>query len=131
MKKIQAYADDQSKDAPQISDYKTLWNTSTDANKISALNYGISQMSSKDLKSVEDIENVAIKVYKSLNKIKSYGGNSNDDKPTVKDYLTIGVKGVDENNINAVNSQISKTYYSNKDSKEEIQAIVDKVNNGN
>lgn len=61
----------------------------------------------------------------SIQKIAGYA-QSGEILPTVQDYIDAGVNGVDESNIDAINNYILELTYQDVDTKEEIQAIIDK-----
>ncbi len=129
IEKIQAYADDQTKDAPISGDYKRLGITTVDNENITAVNYGISQKSASDFRSVKAIADVVSTTLTSLNRIANYAiYHTGNTKPSLKDYLTIGATGIDANNLSAVNYQMSISSGYKHDTLEEIQIIIDNVN---
>ena len=133
IEKIKAYADDQTKDAPISGDYKRLGITTVDNENITAVNYGISQKSASDFRSVKAIADVVSTTLTSLNRIANYAiyHTDNNPKPSLDDYLTIGIVGINSTNLNAVNNKMASSSSQDHNTVEEIQSIVDNINSNN
>ena len=56
-------------------------------------------------------------------KIVAYATDNSKPKPTVETYAAAGVKGVDDNNLSAVNAEVAVTDAAGVDAVAKIQAI--------
>ncbi len=64
---------------------------------------------------------------KAMNKIVNYA-TSGAVAPTITDYLSAGIHGISVDNIDKINAEVAKFRAKDVDTKEEIQAIADRLN---
>ena len=107
--KVQAYADGSSTDAPTVADYEAAGVTGVDDDNLNATNAGVS--GSDGAVSVAAIQGIAATsntaADAALAKVQAYADGSSADAPTVADYETAGVTGVDDDNLSATNAGVS------------------------
>jgi hypothetical protein len=60
-----------------------------------------------------------------LAKVTSYAANGTNPAPSVADYTNIGIKGVTDNNLAAINNAVDTLTATNVDSKAKLQTVVD------
>ena len=127
--KIKAYADDNTKSIPSVTDYENFGfkDIITGGNLI-GINTFVDATNSSGVDSFSKIEVLVNKVVDAIEVIANYADSTNNQRPIITDYSDAGVVGVDANNIDAVNKAIADTsYYSYANSSSEIQAIVDSL----
>jgi uncharacterized protein (TIGR02145 family) len=127
MAKIVAYATDTDNPAPDIADYVAAGVTGVDAANLNAVNEGVAAANATGVDTVTKIQAIAsagdAKV-SAMTKIVAYATDTDNPAPTVADYETAGVTGVDAANLNAVNVKVEATNADGVNTVAKIQAIV-------
>ena len=119
--KIVAYANDNTKSAPTVSDYDNLGVTGVTSKNLSAINSAIDALAGTQVNSKAAVQAVVT----AYTKITDYADNNLKTTPTVNDYSAIGVLGVTSTNLVAINSAVDALSSSNLDSESKIQTVVD------
>lgn len=131
--KIKAYADDGSKEAPDISDYSKAGVKNVSAANLGAVNSAVDALVSSSVDSKEKVQSVVDAYNRILGEAGS-GGGTGVTKPTAGDFLIIGASiGQSQGNVmhlGMLNSVIANLPSSKVDSVDEINGLaraVDKV----
>ena len=128
--RIKAYADDNTKSQPSVVDYENFGfkNIITGGNLL-GINKFVDATNTNGVDSFSKIEILVNKVVDAIKTIENYANSSTNQTPVVTDYSDAGVTGVDQNNIDAVNKLMARTYSNYVNSTTEIQTYIDKVVN--
>lgn len=131
--KIKAYADDGSKEAPDISDYSKAGVKNVTAANLGAVNSAVDALVSSSVDSKDKVQSVVDAYNRILGEAGS-GGGAGVTKPTAGDFLIIGASiGQAQGNVmhlGMLNSVIANLPSSKVDSVDEINGLaraVDKV----
>ena len=131
--KIEAYAGDQTKPAPELNDYTDLGVTGVTAENKDEVNAAIAALNPEDVDSKDKVQKVVNAIIAG-NKIEAYADDQANDVPTKSDYDDLGITGVTDGadgNLDEVNEAIAALNPTDVDSKDKVQGVVDAVNAGN
>jgi|GEM_PF-3248022 len=128
LEKIKAYAKSSTTQAPAVDDYTTIGITGVNENNIDAVNTLIDAVSVERVDTPEKIQAIVDMVNTAIEKIKAYADESTNPQPTVDDYVTVGITGVNNDNLDVVNSAVDLLVAKDVDTPEKIQSVVDRVN---
>ena len=130
---IEAYAtDDSVNPAPSVEDYEKAGVIGVTADNLDEVNAKVAATNAEGVDTKDEIQtlvNSASDDISAIDKIVTYAEeNGQSDTPDISDYETIGVDGIDSNNIDEVNEAIAKLNKEDVDTSGEIQDIVTAVN---
>lgn len=126
IEKIVNYADGVSVDVPTQQDYVDAGATGVTPDNLAAVNAEVDEVGGSRVDSENEIQTVVDRVV-ALIKISVYGGGTSG-RPSVNDYEDADVENSDAIDIREVNGAIADFDEDDRDTTEEIQAIVDDVN---
>jgi hypothetical protein len=134
--KIEEYANQNgTSDAPEIGDYRLIGvdtgitseeDALTDEDKalISEINAAIAALNGEDVDTAAEIQEIVNSVA-SGNIIEDYAEDpTNNQAPTLDDYIKAGVVGVTEDNLEYVNAAVSAVGKQDVDTTEELQSVI-------
>ncbi|PCH58534.1 MAG: hypothetical protein COC19_08410, partial [SAR86 cluster bacterium] len=128
LEKIANYADDNSNDVPTLGDYVAAGVSGVDASNLDGVNELVDGVSKTEADTVAEIDAlVAVDAAQlaALEKIANYADDSDANPvPTLFDYTTAGVSGVDGVNLAAVNQLIDAVGKAQADTVIEIDGII-------
>ncbi|SLN56709.1 BapA prefix-like domain-containing protein [Pseudooctadecabacter jejudonensis] len=135
---ITAYAeDDINNPAPEVDTYSTAGVVGVTPENLEQVNAAIAAVEGADADTVEEVQAIVDGVnnppvdpaQEALDIITAYAEDDiNNPAPTVENFETAGVNGVDADNLEQVNAAIAAVEGVDADTVEEVQAIVDGVN---
>jgi hypothetical protein len=109
--------------APSVSDYVKSGVDGVTTQNVEEVNEAIAALVGEDVDTGAEIQDIVDGV-NALNKIEDYADDSNNETPSVSDYINAGVVGVTAENLADVNSAVEAVIGENVDTVEELQAIV-------
>jgi len=126
--RIKAYADDNTTSLPSVVDYEHFgFKDDITGGNLVAINKMVDAQNSNGVNSYAKVKILVDKVVTAIETIENYAYSSNNQLPTLQDYLDAGVTGVTANNLTTVNKKVEDTYYAYVDTTTEIQALVDNL----
>jgi len=125
--KVQTYANDGTQPTPTVQDYVDAGVTGVDEDNLNAVNVKIDASNTADVDRVAKIQELAtagnLTADTALTKVQNYAQNGGRT-PTPQDYVDAGIIGVDEENLNAVNTGIYASDKAGTSTLAKIQTIV-------
>ncbi|PQJ37874.1 hypothetical protein BTO00_22585 [Vibrio campbellii] len=115
---VRAYANDNTQSMPSVSDYQTVGVSGVDAFNLAEINQQVDKQSLLTVNGIQTLTD-------SLNVILTYVQDHTQAAPSVLDYRSAGLAGVDENNLVEVNLQVSEQLL---DTVQGIQTTLDSMN---
>ena len=122
--KIEAYADDNTKPAPTVEDYADAGVTGVTAENLDAVNASVDAVDAIDVDTKEEIQGLVDNIENALAKIAAFANDNTQERPTLEDYLAVGVSGVDEDNVEALTNEVANKTGEEVDTKEELEALL-------
>ena len=98
---IRAFAEDNTQPAPDENDYAIAGVSGVDAANLSEINQEV------DLQSLVTVDAIR-SLTQSITTIRAYAADNTQTAPSVLDYQTAGITGVDAANLNEVNQQVDE-----------------------
>ncbi|WP_167512866.1 hypothetical protein, partial [Aliivibrio finisterrensis] len=96
MNVIQSYAADNTQTAPTVTNYADIGVTGVDANNLSDINGQVDSQSLTNTTAVQSLVD-------GINVVLAYSADANSTAPTVSDYTTAGISGVDIDDLDLLN----------------------------
>jgi hypothetical protein len=131
LNKIEAYADDNTKDKPTVQDYKDAGVIGVTDENLNAVNSVVDTKNGEEVDTLSELKEVigkAIESINSLNKIIEYAvRNGTVDAPTLQTYANAGIDIPIGTSLDDINDVIKSKNKGEVDSIDEIQSIVDGV----
>ena len=123
--KIEEYAQTNGTSAtPTQSDYEAAGVSGVTPTNLTEINSTIANLNSEDVDTASEVQDIVTSIV-ALNKIEAYADNNTNATPTLADYNAAGVIGVNEDNLDYVNSAVDLKEAVDVDTIEELQAIID------
>jgi vacuolar-type H+-ATPase subunit I/STV1 len=121
---IAEYADTNgTSETPTLETYSDGRIPGVTADNIEEINDRIADLEKEDVDTKDEIKTVVDAVI-ALDKIEDYADSDTNSVPTVQDYLTAGIIGVNSENIGNINEVISNATAEEADTVSEVQSIV-------
>jgi hypothetical protein len=108
---------------PTLQTYKDARVSGVTVKNIDEINDRISSLDKENVDTKDEIKAIVDAVI-ALQKIEEYAHSDTNSTPTVQDYLTAGIIGVNSENIGKINDEISKATREEADTVSEVQSIV-------
>ncbi|WP_043129753.1 hypothetical protein, partial [Photobacterium leiognathi] len=118
LNRIRTFAQDADQPVPDENDYAIAGVSGVDADNLSEINQ---EVAAQSLITVDGIRSLT----QSMNVIRNYAVDNIQDKPTVLDYLTIGITAITEENLAEINQQVDEQTLQSMNG---VQTVLDSLN---
>ena len=130
--KIQAYAKNTNGLVPNVADYAAAGIMEVDEDNLNAVNTGIGASTAEGTNTVAAIQTIATAKNSAadhaMKKIQDHVRSDPSAAPSVADYIALGILGVDEDNLNATNTDFHTSAAELKGTSAKIQVIATAAN---